>query len=108
MKNFKDMWEDAAANSVAGGGVSLPSDAMGKNAQKKKKKANENVAPNHNQKAAPYGSGYKKMEEGDTYEKMAAKGKKSGNLKQGTVRKRLNIPNITFIIGTLQPLLHEL
>ena len=32
------------------------------------------------------------MEEGDTYEKMAAKGKKSGNLKQGTVRKRLNIP----------------
>ena len=30
--------------------------------------------------------------EGDTYEKMAAKGKKRGNLKQGTVRKRLNIP----------------
>ena len=60
--------------------------------QKKKKKANENVAPNHNQKSAPYGSGYKKMKEGDTYEKMAAKGKKSGNLKQGTVRKRLNIP----------------
>jgi len=34
----------------------------------------------------------KKLKEGDTYEKMAAKGKKSGNLKQGTVRKRLNIP----------------
>ena len=32
-----------------------------------------------------------KMEEGDTYEKMAAKGKKLGNLKQGTVRKRLKI-----------------
>jgi len=32
------------------------------------------------------------VEEGDTYEKMAAKGKKAGNLKQGTVRKRLNIP----------------
>ena len=31
--------------------------------QKKKKKANENVAPNHNQKAAPYGSGYKKLNE---------------------------------------------
>ena len=30
--------------------------------------------------------------EGDTYEKMAAKGKKRGNLKQGTVRKRLGIP----------------
>ncbi|MDB4344180.1 hypothetical protein OAA40_00555 [bacterium] len=32
------------------------------------------------------------VDEGDTYEKMAAKGKKAGNLKQGTVRKRLNIP----------------
>ena len=32
-----------------------------------------------------------KMEEDDTYEKMAAKGKKRGNLKQGTVRKRLKI-----------------
>jgi len=31
------------------------------------------------------------LNEGDTYEKMAAKGKKSGNLKQGTVRKRLGI-----------------
>lgn len=30
MKNFKDMWEDAAANSVAGGGVSLPADAVKK------------------------------------------------------------------------------
>ena len=28
---------------------------------KKKKKANENTAPNHNGKAAPYGSGYKKL-----------------------------------------------
>ena len=32
------------------------------------------------------------VDEGDTYEKMAAKGKKAGNLKQGTVRKRLKIP----------------
>ena len=31
------------------------------------------------------------FDEGDTYEKMAAKGKKAGNLKQGTVRKRLGI-----------------
>ena len=34
----------------------------------------------------------KKLKEGDTYEKMAAKGKKAGSLKQGTVRKRLGIP----------------
>jgi len=33
----------------------------------------------------------KDLNEGDTYEKMAAKGKKRGNLKQGTVRKRLKI-----------------
>ena len=38
MKSFKDMWEDAAANSVAGGGVSLPADAMGKKAHKKMKR----------------------------------------------------------------------
>ena len=31
------------------------------------------------------------LNEGDTYKKMAAKGKKAGNLKQGTVRKRLGI-----------------
>ena len=31
------------------------------------------------------------LKEGDTYEKMAAKGKKKGTLKQGTVRKRLKI-----------------
>ncbi len=34
----------------------------------------------------------KKLKEGDTYEKMADKGKKAGSLKQGTVRKRLGIP----------------
>ena len=34
MQDFKDMWEDAAANSVASGGVSMPADAV----KKKKKK----------------------------------------------------------------------
>lgn len=36
MKKFKDMWEDAAANSVGGGGVSMPADAV----RRKKKKKN--------------------------------------------------------------------
>ena len=36
MKKFKDMWEDAAANSVAKGGVSMPADAV--HDKKKKKK----------------------------------------------------------------------
>jgi Fe-Mn family superoxide dismutase len=52
----------------------------------------ENVAPNHDGKAAPYGSGYDKVKEGDTIEKYSAIGKKTGKLKQGTVRARLNIP----------------
>ena len=37
MKKFKDMWEDAAANSVGAGGVSLPSDMMTKDKHKKHK-----------------------------------------------------------------------
>ena len=36
MKTFKDVWEDAAANSVGGGGVNMPSDAV--HDKKKKKK----------------------------------------------------------------------
>jgi hypothetical protein len=36
MKNFKDMWEDAAANSVGGGGVSMPSGVSSKKDKKKK------------------------------------------------------------------------
>lgn len=36
MKSFKDIWEDAAANSVAGGGVSLPADAVYDKKKKKK------------------------------------------------------------------------
>lgn len=37
-KEFEAMWEDAAANSVAGGGVSMPADAMGKQALLKRNK----------------------------------------------------------------------
>ena len=40
-KSFNEylkQWEDAAANSVAGGGVSMPADAMGKKALLRRKK----------------------------------------------------------------------
>lgn len=37
MKNFKDVWEDAAANSVSGGGVDMPADVQ--HDKKKRKKA---------------------------------------------------------------------
>ena len=67
-------------------------EASKKKTQRLKKQKNENVAINHKGKAAPFGSGYKKVKEGDTIEKYSAKGKATGKLKQGTVRKRLNIP----------------
>ena len=37
-QEYLKQWEDAAANSVGGGGVSLPSDAMGSKALLKRKK----------------------------------------------------------------------
>jgi|TARA_R110000851_G_scaffold15212_1_gene50471 hypothetical protein len=37
---YCQQWEDAAANSVSGGGVSMPADAMPKDKHKKHKKAN--------------------------------------------------------------------
>jgi hypothetical protein len=36
-KEYEAMWEDAAANSVAGGGVSMPADMMPKDKHKKHK-----------------------------------------------------------------------
>jgi len=38
---YLKQWEDAAANSVGGGGVSMPADAMPKDKHKKHKKRNE-------------------------------------------------------------------
>ena len=37
-KEFEDMWEDAAANSVGGGGVAMPADMMPKAMHKRHKK----------------------------------------------------------------------
>jgi len=60
------------------------------------KNQKENIDPKsqakHKGKATPYGSAYQKVKEGDTIEKYSAKGKATGKLKQGTVRKRLGIP----------------
>jgi len=36
-KEYEAMWEDAAANSVGGGGVSMPADMMPKDKHKKHK-----------------------------------------------------------------------
>ena len=64
--------------------------------QRLKKQKSENIDPKsqakHKGNSAPFGSAYEPVKEGDTYEKMAAKGKKAGSLKAGTVRKRLGIP----------------
>ena len=60
------------------------------------KNQKENIDPKaqskHKGKSAPFGSAYEPVKEGDTIEKYSAKGKATGKLKQGTVRKRLNIP----------------
>tara|TARA_R110000803_G_C11942687_1_gene316776 strand:+ start:790 stop:1014 length:225 start_codon:yes stop_codon:yes gene_type:complete len=37
---WNKQWEDAAANSVSAGGISMPADAMSKDKHKKHKKAN--------------------------------------------------------------------
>ena len=56
----------------------------------------ENIDPRaqskHKGNSAPFGSAYEPVKEGDTIEKYSAKGKSTGKLKQGTVRKRLGIP----------------
>ena len=71
-----------------------------KEASKKKtqrlKAKKENIDPiaqsKHKGNSAPFGSAYEPVKEGDTIEKYSAKGKSTGKLKQGTVRKRLGIP----------------
>ena len=71
-----------------------------KEASKKKtqrlKNKKENIDPaaqsKHKGNSAPFGSAYEPVKEGDTIEKYSAKGKSTGKLKQGTVRKRLGIP----------------
>lgn len=40
-KEYQDMWEDAAANAVGHGGVSMPADAMAKDKHDKHKKKNQ-------------------------------------------------------------------
>ena len=37
-KEYEEMWEDAAANSVGGGGVAMPADMMPKAMHKRHKK----------------------------------------------------------------------
>ena len=37
MKTFKDVWEDAAANSVSGGGVEMPADVQQDKKRRKKR-----------------------------------------------------------------------
>lgn len=80
-KNYPDAYKKFQTNEIstsAGAGAYLTKYAFSKN---KKAKIPKYL----------YKLGFKPVNEGDTYEKMAAKGKKSGNLKQGTVRKRLGI-----------------
>ena len=42
-KEYQAMWEDAAANAVGHGGVSMPSDMMPKDKQKKKTQMHKRI-----------------------------------------------------------------
>ena len=110
-KNMKRLSKDMSnmkGNNYGGGGYKVPNYVKGTLTRKLYKERDlsdkeERIAQSLPDKEFKkrYGKDWKSVKiatatkmaknEGDTYEKMAAKGKKKGNLKQGTVRKRLKI-----------------
>jgi hypothetical protein len=70
--------------------------------QRLKKQKSENVAPNHKGKAAPYGSGYKKLKENATYSQHIDIVEKIADLTNYMIESGLNIeplPTMEFIDG---------
>jgi hypothetical protein len=80
-----------------------------KEASKKKtqrlKNQKENIAPNHDGKAAPFGSGYKPLNENASYQKDINLIEKLAKLTQHMLDKGMNIeplPNLEFVDGDIQ------
>lgn len=73
------MWEDAAANSVASGGVSMPADAVGKKALlKRKKKTQEKARLQHKTKPGSDWESRNKLQQttrSDMWKSIIQKGK---------------------------------
>tara|TARA_Y100001972_G_scaffold2201_1_gene2534 strand:+ start:4684 stop:5754 length:1071 start_codon:yes stop_codon:yes gene_type:complete len=87
-----EIMSDENASIVAPSNIKQALDALKREAKKEVSKVDEGTCGYDRDENGKKLNGPGGLGEGDTYEKMAAKGKKAGNLKQGTVRKRLNIP----------------
>ena len=79
MKNFKDVWEDAAANSVSGGGVSLPADAV----KPKRKKSVYDGRTKEGRKFVERMVARKKAKQAAEDKKLYAQNMKSVQVKEG-------------------------
>jgi len=74
-------------------------EASKKKTQRLKKQKNENVAPNHDGKAAPFGSGYKKLNENATYSSHIDYKQEIKDLTKHMLKKGMNIkplPKVVF------------
>ena len=92
MKNFKDVWEDAAANSVAGGGVSMPADAQ--HDKKKRKKAVYDGRTKEGRKFVERMLARRKAKEEKSQKKLQAQNLKSVEVKEDNVEEVKRAPKI--------------
>ena len=88
MKNFKDVWEDAAANSVAGGGVSLPADAV---KPKKRKKSVYDGRTREGRKFVERMVARKKARKDAEEKKLYAQNMKSVSVKEESIEEATDV-----------------
>jgi len=87
MKNFKDVWEDAAANSVAGGGVSLPADAV----KPKRKKSVYDGRTKEGRKFVERMVARKKSRKDAEEKKLHAQNMKSVSVKEESIEEKVTV-----------------
>jgi|TARA_A100001011_G_C14297193_1_gene838999 hypothetical protein len=87
MKNFKDVWEDAAANSVAGGGVSLPADAV----KPKRKKSVYDGRTKEGRKFVERMVARKKARKDAEEKKLYAQNMKSVSVKEESIEEKVTL-----------------
>jgi len=92
MKKFKDVWEDAAANSVAKGGVSLTADAV--HDKKKRKKAVYDGRTKEGRKFVERMLARRKAKEEKEKKSLQAQNLKSVAVKEDSVEEASKAPKI--------------
>jgi hypothetical protein len=92
MKKFKDVWEDAAANSVAKGGVSLPADAV--HDKKKRKKAVYDGRTKEGRKFVERMLARRKSKNEKAQKSLQAQNLKSVEVKEDSVEEARKAPQI--------------